>query len=513
VTAIDGSGAFAALTLQVDAEPPTVAIVTPIDWSQGPVSVQITADDGSGSGVDRILYSLDSGPPDMLYDDANRPLVSAEGVTVRAVAYDVAGNVSGVSARAIRIDTSAPTAVLGLVGPDASGDVAYGATVTASPACTDDLSGVVSCVLTVDGVAYAGTNPIALPSDRLGPVQVVVTATDAVGLATTESATYTVVDGTPPVATVTVIGSPFGIGSIPTATYSCSDDLTAITSCELTITDPAGTVLATDSTLDGAETTFDLPSALPGIPFAAYTVTVVATDAAGNVSSADAPGASTTYQMVDDVPPTPTLVSLSLTQATVGDPVLATFACEDEHSAIATCELTVLGTDFSASAPGGETTEVELPTDTSGVFTVVVTATDAYGNHASTTDTYQYEVIARVCVNELYDYTQAKTIGSNYTIKIQICDDAGKNISSRNIVLEAYAITDAVGNEYDPGANDSGSANDGFLFRFSNREGYIYNLDTTGYTGPTGQTLTLDFTATEKGTVIGVGSARFTLSP
>jgi hypothetical protein len=193
--------------------------------------------------------------------------------------------------------------------------------------------------------------------------------------------------------------------------------------------------------------------------------------------------------------------------------VFATFACEDAHSAISTCELSVVGTAFSAFAPGGDTTEVELPTDTSGVFTVVVTATDVYGNQASTTETYQYRVIDRLCVSELYDWTQAKTIGSNYTIKIQICDDAGKNISSRNIVLEAYAITDASGNEYAPGANDSGSANDGFLFRFSSREGYIYNLDTTGYTGPTGQTLTLDFTATEKGRVIGVGSARFTLSP
>jgi len=173
----------------------------------------------------------------------------------------------------------------------------------------------------------------------------------------------------------------------------------------------------------------------------------------------------------------------------------------------------VLGTDFSALAPGDDETQVELPTDTSGVFTVVVTATDVYGNQASTTDTYQYQVIDRVCVRELYDSTQAKTIGSNYTIKIEICDDAGRNISSRNIVLEAYAISDAAGNEYAPGANDSGSANDGFLFRFSNREGYIYNLDTTGFTGPTGQTLTLDFTVTERGTVIGIGSARFTLSP
>ena len=126
----------------------------------------------------------------------------------------------------------------------------------------------------------------------------------------------------------------------------------------------------------------------------------------------------------------------------------------------------------------------------------------------------------------MYNADQAKNAGSNYTIKIELCDDSGANISDRKITLTALTITREDGTIYDPGKNDSGNANGGnndlFEFRYSNRDGYVYNLDTSLLTAPgavpgPGTRFTLDFEAqgvTSDGTpVSGIGHAPFTLDP
>jgi hypothetical protein len=195
----------------------------------------------------------------------------------------------------------------------------------------------------------------------------------------------------------------------------------------------------------------------------------------------------------------------------------AGFTCTDNlgGSGIATCTVMVNDADNAPVADlttGAFSGTVDLPVSQSGTYTVTVTATDLAGN-TSTIATATYRV--DLCVVELYDHTQAKNVGSNYTIRISLCGPNGNRISSKQIVLTAISITDAAGNTYDPGPNDSGSANGGagvYEFRYSNREGYIYNLNTTGFTGPVPDEFTLDFEAVKAGVVIGVGHARFTLS-
>lgn len=98
-----------------------------------------------------------------------------------------------------------------------------------------------------------------------------------------------------------------------------------------------------------------------------------------------------------------------------------------------------------------------------------------------------------LCVIEDYDHTQAKQIGSNYTIKIQLCDANGKNISSRNIVLTAVSVSGSNGVSFPPGPNDSGNANSAYEFRFSQKS-YIYNLDTTSFPFIDPGSYTLNFT-------------------
>jgi peptidoglycan/xylan/chitin deacetylase (PgdA/CDA1 family) len=74
------------------------------------VQVTLTADDGFGSGVDRIRYTTDGTTPNQTngntYDGAFS--VAAPGATVKWRAYDQAGNAEAVHSKLIRIDNSAP---------------------------------------------------------------------------------------------------------------------------------------------------------------------------------------------------------------------------------------------------------------------------------------------------------------------------------------------------------------------------------------------------------------------
>jgi hypothetical protein len=77
-----------------------------------------------------------------------------------------------------------------------------------------------------------------------------------------------------------------------------------------------------------------------------------------------------------------------------------------------------------------------------------------------------------VCLQ--YDPDQAKNIGSNYTIKLFLCDAAGKNVANRRFQLTAISV-DGVA---DPGPNFNGNANPDYLFRFTGGS-FTYNLDTS----------------------------------
>jgi hypothetical protein len=151
------------------------------------------------------------------------------------------------------------------------------------------------------------------------------------------------------------------------------------------------------------------------------------------------------------------------------------YACSDGGSGIASC---------SGSVPSG----ADIPTGTVGSMTFAVNAIDHVGHPASATATYA--VTFGTCL--LYDRDVAKKSGSTYPIKLQLCDAAGRNVSSPSIVVHATGIAQTSTNALGP-LDDSGNANPDFDFRYDESlAGYIFNLKTTGLT--TG-TYNLNFTA------------------
>ena len=134
-------------------------------WNNtSPVSVALTADDGTGSGVSQFKYTTDGSDPKtsgtaQVYTGS--PFnVSAQGTTtVKYFADDVAGNSSAVQTQLVKIDTTPPTNAVSLTGvsgglyptagPLASGSTIYyrgaaAGSFTITNAVADALSGPAS---------------------------------------------------------------------------------------------------------------------------------------------------------------------------------------------------------------------------------------------------------------------------------------------------------------------------------------------------------------------------------
>ena len=465
-------------------------------WSNETVTVTITATD-SLSGVASIEYATNGGA----FQPYNPALdISDEGTTtIAARATDVAGNISTPVSSTVRVDRTAPTVII-TRAPD---EVWSNESVTVTITATDSLSGVASIEYTTNGVDYLPYNP-PLVIDTDGITTIAARAFDQAGNEGTAVSPLVIrIDTVLPVVPTLVVTPQVTIGQPADAEYACGDDRSGVQTCVITVTDPSG---ATQTLATG---TTGGTVALPTGALGTYTVTVTVTDLAGNTTHKTAP-----YTVVDQTPPGATVSVLKSIVAS-GASNSATFGCTDADSGIATCTVVVIQADGTTTAnlnsSNASSGTIAVPTNQTGTYTVTVTATDLAGNSTTATATYRVDL----CVVEQYDHTQAKNVGSNYTIKISLCGPNGNNISSKQIVLTAISITDAAGNTYDPGPNDSGSANGGagvYKFRYSNREGYIYNLNTTGFTGPVPGEFTLDFEAAKAGVVIGVGHARFTLS-
>lgn len=225
-------------------------------------------------------------------------------------------------------------------------------------------------------------------------------------------------------------------------------------------------------------------------------VSAVGFDGAGNVSAV----VSETVQI--DLSAPEGVVTLSGDQGEIGTTELtATFSCDDPIAAgiasgVSACSLAVddgSGLVVVATSDGTEATVV-LPASNPGSYDLVVAATDVAGNHDGAAASASYGVGYGVCLE--YDPTQTKNIGSNYTIRLHLCDADGANLSARGIVLTAISITDASGGAVALPLY-SGNSNQPFTFRYSNgAQSYIYNLDTSGM--PPGP-LTLAFTASDTG--------------
>ncbi|MFJ9426928.1 OmpL47-type beta-barrel domain-containing protein [Streptomyces sp. NPDC101249] len=249
----------------------------------GSASVEITASDPGGSGVDRVEYALG--------DDAWQPYTTPVPVdrvgdhTVRYRATDKAGNVSAEKSAAFTVvappsDDTTPPETSATVSGERDADGAYLDMATVTVSASDTGSGVNSVEYALGSGAW---QPYSAPVmvHQVGTHTVRYRATDKAGnVAAEKSVTFTVVappaqDTTPPVTGVTVTGTRNSDGAY--------------------VGGAKVTVSATD---EGGSGVAGIAYSLDGGPYLAYGAPVVvdrvgphtvayrATDKAGNTSAA-----------------------------------------------------------------------------------------------------------------------------------------------------------------------------------------------------------------------------------
>jgi predicted extracellular nuclease len=222
-------------------------------------------------------------------------------------------------------------------------------------------------------------------------------------------------------------------------------------------------VTFTTSALDavtGAATVSCSFSSGDTFPLGATTVHCSATDGHDNTATD-----SFTVTVVDTTAPSITITAPVNGTYSLNQVVNASFACADLVS--------------DPSCTGTVANGAAINTSSVGSHTFTVNSTDAAGNPASASVTYN--VTVGVCA--LYDQSQVKKAGSTVPIKVQLCDGNGANLSSDSTVLTATGVTGDGGSF---AAQDSGNANPGGNFRYDPTfNGYIFNLSTKGFTGGT----------------------------
>jgi len=164
---------------------------------------------------------------------------------------------------------------------------------------------------------------------------------------------------------------------------------------------------------------------------------------------------------VDKKAPDISIISPSPSTYTIGQMVLADYACNDAGSGIASCS--------GSAAVGGI-----VDTSAVGEMQFSVLAADVVGNVGSATAAYS--VSYGIC--SLYS-EDAIFKGGSIPIKLQLCDASGANISSPAVTVSASGLT-RLSNATSGPIESSGNANPDYDFRYDatlgSTGGYIYNL-------------------------------------
>ena len=330
VTATDGHGNLSTTTFQVTVQDTTAPKVTvPANVTvEATSSAGATASYGAASATDAVgVASLSYSPP------PPGGVFPIGVTTVIVTATDAAGNHSSATFTVTVRDTTAPviTAVNGNVTTE--GNTLGGAivTYTVTPAATDAVGGVTFSYSKASGSVFS-----------VGTTTVTLTATDGVGNHSSKSFTVTVKDTTAPVITapnMTVEATQSSGWKVGTFTATASDVVGPVT---LTYSKSPGSVL----------------------PFGTTTVTVTATDASGNHSSA-----TFTVLVQDTTAPVITAADL-IVEATgpAGAKVYYTPSASDAVGPVTLSVSVASGTTFAI-----------------GSTPVTVTATDGHGNVAHKT--------------------------------------------------------------------------------------------------------------------------------
>jgi hypothetical protein len=341
-----------------DQAPVTSASISPLPnaagWNKAAVSVTLTALD-SGSGVDRITYSVDGGSPVTVNASTTSFPVSGTGShSVVFHAVDRAGNVETDHTQAVRIDPTAPvTSVTSNPAPNAAGwnnaDVLLSFTATDS-----GTSGVKQVV--VDNVATSGASASKTVSTE-GTTTVHYNAVDVADNAEGDKTVTVNIDKTAPSASISPVSDTSVWRTTTSATISATDARSGAASISYKLNGAASF-----TTVSGSSTT------VSGLAQGTTTIVYRATDVAGNVSADQ-----TATIKVDTIAP-----SASLSQTGGGQP---TISATDATSGVASVSWRDGGTGSYTTVNGSSTT-LSL---TNGTHTIWYFATDNAGTASTPT--------------------------------------------------------------------------------------------------------------------------------
>ncbi len=247
----------------------------------GPLTVTIAATD-TGSGIKSVTYSLD-GAAAAAY---TAPFVvsTLQAHTLGVTATDKANNVTTAPTTSwsqIAPDTTPPTANVGLSGnKNGNGDYVTAVTATVTAADNAGGSGIAAVTYSLDGLAQtAYTGRIVVPATATGHHILNVTATDGAGHPVQASATWTqttsVPDNTAPTPAIALLGNGSGSNYSGTVvvTVSATDAGAGVDFITYKLDGGSPVTVSSDST------SFSVAAV------GSHTVTLIATDLAGNSSS------------------------------------------------------------------------------------------------------------------------------------------------------------------------------------------------------------------------------------
>ncbi|WP_147468489.1 Ig-like domain-containing protein [Corallococcus interemptor] len=392
-------------TFTVDQTAPTVAISTPADGAViGTSTVTVT---GTSSGATSVTLTFEGNDYGPIAVDASGnwsytlPVSVPEGThTVTAVSTDAAGNTSTPASSTFTVDLTVPTVA---ITTPANGTSVNTSTVTVTGTTTN----ATSVMLTFEGTSYgpitvdaSGNWSFPLPGTLTeGTYTVTAVSTNGAGTNSAAATSTFTVDLTAPTV---AISTPADGSTVNTPNVTVTGTSTGATSVTLTY---GGTNYG-PIPVDGAGNwSYPLPVSLTD---GSYTVTVVATDAAGNTSTPD----DTTFTVdltapeVDITSPLDNATVASNTVTVTGTSVGATFVT-----------LTFEGNDYGpipVDASGNWSQALPGPL-ADGTYTVTAVATDSAGNE-STPDSSTFTVDTTAPTVAITTPASGSTVGANVTV-------------------------------------------------------------------------------------------------